>query len=240
MMIFNFLLQAAPVTDSIANAANAVAGTTEVSVTQNISYLDFLLKGGVMIYPLIVLLFFCIYVIIERYLSIKKAIKQDSNLVSEVKMQLKTGRVDNAVMLCSRENTAAGNILRSGVSIIGRPIGEIESVMEQTANVEIAQMEKGLGYLGLISGIAPILGFIGTIAGVIKIFHSISTTGNLNIQTISGGLYEKMISSGAGLVVGVVAYSAYHLFNMMIDGFTLKVQRQTLEIINVIQEPHGN
>ena len=240
MMIFNFLLQVAPVTDSIANAANAAAATTEVSVTQNISYLDFLLKGGVMIYPLIVLLFFCIYVIIERYLSIKKAVKQDSNLVSEVKMQLKTGKLDNAIMLCSRENTAAGNILRSGVSIIGRPIGEIESVMEQTANVEIAQMEKGLGYLGLISGIAPILGFIGTIAGVIKIFHSISTTGNLNIQTISGGLYEKMISSGAGLVVGVVAYSAYHLFNMMIDGFTLKIQRQTLEIINVIQEPHGN
>ncbi len=235
------MLQATPVTDTLAKAANAVAGTAEVSVTENISYLDFLLKGGIMIYPLIVLLFFCIYVIIERYLSIKKATKQDSNLLSEVKLQLKTGKIDNAVMLCGRENTAAGNILRSGVSIIGRPIGEIESVMEQTANVEIAQMEKGLGYLGLISGIAPILGFIGTIAGVIKIFHSISTTGNLNIQTISGGLYEKMISSGAGLVVGVVAYSAYHLFNMMIDGFTLKVQRQTLEIINVIQEPqNGN
>ena len=240
-MIFNFLLQAAPVTaDTLATAATAAA-TTDVSVTENISYLDFLLKGGIMIYPLIVLLFFCVYVIIERYLSIKKATKQDTNLLSEVKMQLKTGRIDNAIMLCSRENTAAGNILRSGVSIIGRPIGEIESVMEQTANVEIAQMEKGLGYLGLISGIAPILGFIGTISGVIKIFHTISNTGNLNIQTISGGLYEKMISSGAGLVVGVVAYSAYHLFNMMIDGFTLKVQRQTLEIINVIQEPqNGN
>ena len=92
-------------------------------------------------------------------------------------------------------------------------------------------------FLGLISGIAPILGFIGTISGVIKIFHTISNTGNLNIQTISGGLYEKMISSGAGLVVGVVAYSAYHLFNMMIDHFSLKVQKQTLEIINVIQQP---
>lgn len=241
MMISNFLLQATPVTDTLANAAAAAANTTDVSVTENISYLDFLLKGGVMIYPLIVLLFFCMYVIIERILSIRKATKQDNNLLSEVKMQLKTGRIDNAIMLCSRENTASGNILRSGISIIGRPIGEIESVMEQTANVEIAQMEKGLGYLGLISGIAPILGFIGTISGVIKIFHTISNTGNLNIQTISGGLYEKMISSGAGLVVGVIAYSAYHLFNMMIDAFTLKVQRQTLEIINVIQEPqNGN
>ncbi len=240
MTILNFFLQAAPVVDSLSNAATNAA-TTEVSVTENISYLDFILKGGIMIYPLIVLLFFCIYVIIERFLSIKKAAKQDTNLVSEIKSQLHAGKLDNAIMLCSRENTASGNILRSGIALIGRPIGEIESVMEKTANIEIAQMEKGLGNLGLISGIAPILGFIGTISGVIKIFHTISNTGNLNIQTISGGLYEKMISSGAGLVVGVVAYSAYHLFNMMIDGFALKVQKQTLEIINVIQEPqNGN
>ncbi|WP_317046082.1 MotA/TolQ/ExbB proton channel family protein [Flavobacterium psychrotolerans] len=240
MVILNFILQANPVTDTIANAV-ANPASTEVSVTENISYLEFLLKGGVMIFPLILLLFFCVYVIIERYLSIKKAAKQDVNLLNDIKMQLKTGKLDNAIMLCSRENTASGNILRSGISIIGRPIGEIESVMEKTANIEIAQMEKGLTYLGLISGIAPILGFIGTISGVIKIFHTISNTGNLNIQTISGGLYEKMISSGAGLVVGVVAYSAYHLFNMMIDGFALKVQKQTLEIISIIQEPqNGN
>jgi biopolymer transport protein ExbB len=240
MVILNFLLQANPITDSLATAATNPA-TTDVSITENISYLEFLLKGGVMIFPLIVLLFYCVYVIIERYLSIQKASKQDINLVNDIKMQLKAGKLDNAIMLCSRENTASGNILRSGVSLIGRPISEIESAMEKTANIEIAQMEKGLGHLGLISGIAPILGFIGTISGVIKIFHTISNTGNLNIQTISGGLYEKMISSGAGLVVGVIAYCAYHLFNMMIDNFTLKVQRQTLAIINVIQEPqNGN
>ena len=239
MTILNFLLQASPVTDTIANTADALNSTT-VGVTEQISYLDFLLKGGFMIYPLIALLFFCIYVIIERFLSIQKMTKQDANLMSDVKQQLQNGRLENAVMLCSRENTSSGTILRSGVSIIGRPITEIESVMERTAELEIAKMEKGLGYLGLISGIAPILGFIGTISGVIKIFHTISNTGNLNIQTISGGLYEKMISSGAGLVVGVIAYSAYHLFNMMIDNYTSKVQRQTLDIIKVIQEPHGN
>ncbi|MEY3500984.1 MAG: hypothetical protein RL308_2653 [Bacteroidota bacterium] len=234
-MILNILLQANPVADTLANtAANP---DMNVSVTENISYLDFLLKGGIMIIPIILLLFFCVYVIIERFLSIKKATRQDASLINDVKIQLKSGKIDNAVMMCSRENTASGNIMKSGISIIGRPISEIESVMERTANVEIAEMEKGLGHLGLISGIAPILGFIGTISGVIKIFHTISNTGNLNIQTISGGLYEKMISSGAGLVVGVVAYSAYHLFNMMIDSFSLKVQKQTLEIINVIQQP---
>jgi biopolymer transport protein ExbB len=239
MTLLNFFLQAKPVVDSIANAVATPIGT-EGTVTQNVSYWEFVMKGGIMIIPILILLFFCIYVIIERYLSIKKATKQDTNLIADIKTQLKAGKIDNAVMLCSRENTASGNILKSGVSIVGRPISEIESVMDRTANVEISQMEKGLGNLGLISGIAPILGFIGTISGVIKIFHTISNTGNLNIQTISGGLYEKMISSGAGLVVGVVAYSSYHLFNMMIDNFSLKVQKQTLEIINAIHEPDGN
>jgi biopolymer transport protein ExbB len=240
MSLLSFILQANTLTDSLAAAATSPA-TTEVSVTENISYLEFVLKGGIMIFPIIFLLVYCVYLIIERYLSIKKASKQEANLVNDIKIQLKSGKIDNAILLCSRDNSASANILKSGICLIGRPIGEIESVMEKTANVEIAQMEKGLGHLGLISGIAPILGFIGTISGVIKIFHTISTTGNLNIQTISGGLYEKMISSGAGLVVGVVAYSAYHLFNMMIDSFSLKVQKQTLDIINTIQEPqHGH
>ena len=115
-----------------------------------------------MIIPIIILLFFCIYVIVERYLSIKKATRQDENMINDVRIQLKSGKIDNAIMMCGRGNTASGNIIKSGISIIGRPISEIESVMEKTANVEIAEMEKGLGYLGLISGIAPILGFIGT------------------------------------------------------------------------------
>jgi biopolymer transport protein ExbB len=237
-MLLNLLLQSAPVTDTI--AAASAANTMTAAVPEKISYLDFLLKGGVMIYPLIVLLFFCIYVIIERYLSIKKLTRQDPNLLGDVKQQLKNGKVENALMICNRDTASSAAVLRSGVATIGRPISEIESVMERTAIIEIAKMEKGLGYLGLISGIAPILGFIGTIAGVIKIFHSISATGNLNIQTISGGLYEKMISSGAGLVVGVVAYSAYHLFNMMVDGYTAKVEKQTLDLIHTIQDPNGN
>lgn len=235
-MFLNFFLQSSTVVSDTVSNAVANANSTPTT-TDSVSYLDFLLKGGIMIIPIIILLFFCIYVIVERYLSIKKATRQDENMINDVRIQLKSGKIDNAIMMCGRGNTASGNIIKSGISIIGRPISEIESVMEKTANVEIAEMEKGLGYLGLISGIAPILGFIGTISGVIKIFHTISNTGNLNIQTISGGLYEKMISSGAGLVVGVVAYSAYHLFNMMIDHFSLKVQKQTLEIINVIQQP---
>ena len=239
MPILNFLLQTATVTDTLATAAST-ADTTEVGITENISYIEFLMKGGVMIVPIILLLFFCIYIIFERYMSITKLTKQDPHLLKDIRQQLQNGKVDNAMILCTREHTSTGVVLGSGLSRIGRPISEIEAIMDKTATIEIVKMEKNLGYLGLISGIAPILGFVGTILGVIKIFHTISVTGNLNIQTISGGLYEKMISSGAGLIVGVIGYSAYHVFNMMIDRYLARVQEQTLEIINIIQEPDGN
>ena len=238
-MILNFFLQSGAILDSINRVNNGIVG--QASATENTSYLTFVLKGGVLIIPIILLLFFCVYVIIERFIFIKKAVKQSEIFIGELRLQLKTGQVSQAIQVCSNAGSASGNILKSGISIIGRPVSEIESVMEKTANIEIAQMEKGLGYLGLISGIAPILGFIGTISGVIKIFYTISQTENISIGGISGGLYEKMISSGAGLVVGVVAYSAYHLFNMIIDNFSLNVQKQILEIINIIQEPaNGN
>ena len=238
-MILNFFLQSGVILDSINRVNNGIVG--QASATENISYLTFVLKGGVLIIPIIILLFFCVYVIIERFIFIKKAVKQSEIFIGELRLQLKTGQLSQAIQVCSNAGSASGNILKSGISIIGRPVSEIESVMEKTANIEIAQMEKGLGYLGLISGIAPILGFIGTISGVIKIFYTISQTENISIGGISGGLYEKMISSGAGLVVGVVAYSAYHLFNMIIDNFSLNVQKQILEIINIIQEPtNGN
>ena len=238
-MILNFFLQSGAILDSVNRVNNGIVG--QASATENISYLTFVLKGGVLIIPIILLLFFCVYVIIERFIFIKKAVKQSEIFIGELRLQLKTGQLSQAIQVCSNAGSASGNILKSGISIIGRPVSEIESVMEKTANIEIAQMEKGLGYLGLISGIAPILGFIGTISGVIKIFYTISQTENISIGGISGGLYEKMISSGAGLVVGVVAYSAYHLFNMIIDNFSLNVQKQILEIINIIQEPtNGN
>jgi biopolymer transport protein ExbB len=237
-MFSPIFLQVAQPNDSIAKAAeNAIALANK---EESISYLSFVLKGGILIIPILVLLFFCIYLIIEKFLSLKKMTQSNSNLVNELKLHLKTGKIQEAVQVCNRENSATATILRSGIAIIGRPVSEIESIMERTANVTITKMEKGLGYLGLISGIAPILGFIGTISGVIKIFYKISKTENISIGGISEGLYEKMISSGAGLIVGVVAYSGYHLFNMIIDNYASKIQQYILEIISTIQEPHGN
>jgi biopolymer transport protein ExbB len=225
--------------DTLAQAIPAAAPTNP-ALTNEVSVLEFILKGGIFLIPIAILLFYTLYVIIERFLYIHKAAKIDNHLMSDVRNHLLNANIDMAVASAERSGNAQGTIIKEGVLTIGRHINEIESNMERAANIEIGYMEKRLGQLGLIAGIAPTLGFIGTISGVIKIFYSISVTEDISIGNISGGLYEKMISSGAGLIVGIIAYSAYHLFNGKLDAFSLSIQKQVLEFINIIQRPNGN
>lgn len=221
--------------DTIANAASNVV-IEKIATNNEISVLEFILKGGFFLIPISILLFYTFYLIIERYLYIKKVSKIDALLLRDVRDNLRSGKLDMARSIAERNNTASGNVIKEGILVIGRPIVEIESNMDRAADIEIGEMEKHIGQLGLIAGIAPTLGFIGTISGVIKIFYSISVTENISIGNISGGLYEKMISSGAGLLVGIIAYSGYHLLNGKIDNFALKIQKQILEFVNIIQK----
>ena len=221
--------------DTIANAASNVV-IEKIATTNEISVLEFILKGGFFLIPISILLFYTFYLIFERYLYIHKASKIDTLLMRDVRDNLNSGKLDMARSIAERSNTASGNVIKEGIFVIGRPIIEIESNMDRAADIEIGEMEKHLGQLGLIAGIAPTLGFIGTISGVIKIFYSISVTENISIGNISGGLYEKMISSGAGLLVGIIAYSGYHLLNGKVDSFALKMQKQILEFVNIIQK----
>jgi biopolymer transport protein ExbB len=233
--MINFFLQVQ--NDSLTQATGAIIEGTVT--TEEISVLEFILKGGFFLIPIALLLFYTFYLIVERYLYIHKRAVIDPNLIRDIRDNLNAGNLDAAVSIADRNNTASGYVLREGILTIGRPIAEIETNMERAANIEVGEMEKKLGQLGLIAGIAPTLGFIGTISGVIKIFYSISQTEDISIGNISGGLYEKMISSGAGLVVGIIAYAAYHLFNGKIDGFALGIQKQVLDFVNIIQRPNG-
>lgn len=221
-------------TDTIANVRSNVV-IEKIAPNTEISVLGFILKGGFFLIPIAILLFYTFYVIIERYLYITKASKIDNRLMQDVGDKLNTGNIELARTIVERSDTAASNVLKEGVLVIGRPIAEIEANMDRVIDIEIGEMESRLGHLGLIAGIAPTLGFVGTISGVIKIFYSISVTENISIGNISGGLYEKMISSGAGLIVGIIAYSAYHILNGKIDDFALKIQKQILAFVNIIQ-----
>ena len=221
-------------------AQNTAEVLEKKPIDTEISVLEFAFKGGVFLIPIAILLFYTIYLIAERYIYINKATKSDAYLLKEVKTHLNNGNVTLAVGAAERFDNATARVVKEGILTIGRPIGEIESNMERAAQIELGEMERKMGHLGLIAGMAPTLGFVGTIGGVIKIFYSISITEDISIGNISGGLYEKMISSGAGLIVGLFAYAGYHLLNGKIDHFMLNVQKQVLEFVNIIQRPNGN
>jgi biopolymer transport protein ExbB len=192
------------------------------------------MKGGFIMIPILLLSIFSIYLFIERFLYIRKTTIVDQALVFNIIDELRNKRSEDALAHSRNIDTSLGRILESGLSQGGKTPQEMENYMEATANLEISEMEKNTGYLGIIAGIAPMLGFIGTIAGVIKIFYNISLADNISIGIIAGGLYQKMICSGTGLIVGVIAYSCYHYLQMMIDRYSIDMQRQVNEVIKVL------
>lgn len=196
------------------------------------SWFDLVTKGGLIMIPILLLSFISIYIFIERYLYINRVATINSILVPNVIRELADGHADRALIHAQNDPSAVGRIMESGLAKIGKSSRDVESNLESATNLEITKMEKNTGYLGIIAGIAPMLGFIGTISGVIKIFYSISLADNISIGIISGGLYQKMICSGAGLIVGVISYAAYHILQMKIDRYTISLQENLLNFIN--------
>lgn len=195
---------------------------------------ELLMKGGYIMIPIILLSIFSIYLFIERFIYIRRSSVIDETMVSNVITGIRDKKNEEALNSARYSNTSLGRILESGLDIRAKSTKDAETYMEATANLEISVMEKDTGYLGIIAGIAPMLGFIGTISGVIKIFYNISLADNISIGIIAGGLYQKMICSGTGLIVGVIAYAAYHYLQMMIDRFSIDMQRQVNEVVKAL------
>jgi biopolymer transport protein ExbB len=196
---------------------------------------ELIIKGGVIMIPIGFLSLLSIYFIIERWVYINQAFKIEANFIANLNDLLGKGDIKAAKAYCQRLNTPISRVIEKGVNRIGKPIKDIESAMESAAGIESDKLEKNLGFLGLTAGIAPMLGFIGTISGIIKIFYNISVSDNISIGIIAGGLYEKMITSGAGLIVGVLAYAGYHILNNRIDRFNHKLQINAIEFIDILE-----
>ncbi|MFN0047785.1 MAG: MotA/TolQ/ExbB proton channel family protein [Cytophagales bacterium] len=210
--------------------------TPEANSTTDITLIDLVMKGGIIMIPIFVLSFISIYIIVERILAIKKAGKNANNLLATITPAIKSGDVNTAKSLLRKEDSSIALILTKGLSKIGNPIKQIENAMEATGKLEVMKLEKGLAILGIVASIAPMLGFVGTISGVIKIFYNISLADNISIGLIAGGLYEKMVTSAAGLIVGIIAHTGYHYINMMIENMVLKMETTSLEFTELLSE----
>jgi biopolymer transport protein ExbB len=201
---------------------------------EGLNFLELVFKGGLVMVPIGLLSVITIYLIIERFIFIQKSSKLEANFLNNLKDLLAKGDLKAARAFCQRVNSPISRVIEKGVMRIGKPIKDIESSIESMGSLETSNLEKNLNWLGIIAGIAPMLGFIGTISGIIKIFYNISVSDNISIGLIAGGLYEKMITSGAGLVVGVVAYTGYHLLNTLIDKFNTKLERTAVDFIDIL------
>lgn len=232
-----FLLQIdtlTPITDTTSAAASAVS---TMPTAEELRFIDLLFKGGWVMIPLVLLAFIALVIFVERYLTIRKASKDEMNLMMQVRQNIKSARLESALALCRNSNTPLGRMLEKGLIRIGRPIKDIEGAIENVGKLEVSKLEKNISILGIIAGIAPMLGFVGTIIGVITIFHEVSVKGIIEIGTISGGLYMKMITSATGLIVGIIAYVLYHILNIMVDRIILKMETDAIEFIDLLEEP---
>lgn len=222
-----------PLTDTAANAVSALQANTQ----EELSLFQLLTLGGWVMIPLGILALLGLVIFFERYLTLRKASQNESQLTMQVRSSIKTGNLDSAIAICKSSNTPLGRMLQKGLLRIGRPIKDIEGAIENVGKLEVSKLEKNIGILGVIAGIAPMLGFVGTIIGVIAIFHDVSVKGVIEIGTISGGLYIKMVSSATGLIIGIIAYILYHILNAMVDRVVLKMETDAIEFIDLLEEP---
>lgn len=187
--------------------------------------------------PICILFFLGLVIFIERYITIRNASKFDKNLLAQVKSNIMSGKLESALAVCRSSSSALGRMLEKGLLRVGRPIKDIEAAIENVGKLEVARLEKNINILGIVAGIAPMMGFVGTIFGVIQIFHEVELSGGIDIASVSGGLYVKMISSASGLTIGILAYIGYHILNMMVERLILRMETDAVEFIDLLDEP---
>ncbi len=220
------------------DSVNAVQQqAVQLATDENLNLIQLLMKGGWIMIPIVFLLFLALVIFFERYITIRKASRSDSGLLSQIKSNVMSGRLDAAIAVCRSSNSALARMLQKGLARVGRPIKDIEGAIENAGKLEVSKLEKNINILGIVAGIAPMLGFVGTIFGVIQIFRDVEMAGGIDIGSVSGGLYVKMIASASGLTVGILAYIGYHVLNMMVERLILRMETDSVEFIDLLDEP---
>jgi biopolymer transport protein ExbB len=234
--MLGIILQAVVGADSLTTPVAEAAAEAQTKV-DTLNLWQMVQQGGFLMIPIGLLSLITIFLFVERYIVLKRAGKSPENLLNNVRDQIHGGNINSALMLCKSSNTPDARMLEKGISRIGLKVDEIEKAMEGVGKKELSRIEKNVGILAVIAGISPMFGFVGTITGVIKIFYNISLQDNISIGAISGGLYEKMITSAAGLVVGILAFVLYHVLNYQVDRIAKRMEATGLDFIDMLHEP---
>ncbi len=212
--------------------------TANATVPESLSLWDLCLSGGWIMIVLAVLLLAGVYITIERAIIVAKASRQDETFMKRIRDYIHDGEIDAAKELCRNSDTPYGRLIGKGISRIGRPMNDVLVTIENTGNMEIASLSKGLPWLATIAGAAPMLGFLGTVIGMVESFYAIAASGNsAQIGDFAGGIYTALVTTVAGLIVGIVAMFAYNYLVARVNKVMNMLEARTMDFMDLLNEP---
>lgn len=219
------LLQTVEPAEAVANEAS-------------LNLFDLAVKGGWIMIPLVLLGILAIYIFFERLLVIRKASYKDTTFMDKIKDYINEGKIDAAITLCKNTDTPYSRMIEKGISRLGRPMNDVSVAIENVGNIEIGKLERGMSLLATIAGGGPMIGFLGTVAGMIEAFFNMANAGNnVDISLLSNGIYVAMVTTVAGLVVGIIAYFAYNYLTSKVDEVVNNMEARSVEFMDILNAP---
>ena len=228
------LLLQAQMEQAVTEVAENPVLTEVVEVANEMNLWDMAVKGGWIMIVLALLSVLCVYIFVERLMVIRKAAKVDPMFMERIRDYVKTDEMKSAINYCRVTNSPMSNMIEKGLERLDRPAAEVQATLENAGNLEVAKLEKGLSIMATISGGAPMIGFLGTVLGMVKAFWGMANAGNnIDITLLSSGIYEAMITTVGGLVVGIIAMFAYNYLVSRVDDVTNMLEAQTLAFMDL-------
>lgn len=213
--------------------------TANNAVPDSVSVMELLMNGGWAMIPIFLLSLVAVYIFVERLMTIKRAAKTPNQFIDKIKALVLKGDMSGARLLCSQTDTPVAKMIEKGISRIGSPLKNIEVSIENVGKIEIYKLEKNLPLMATISGVAPMIGFLGTVTGMIKAFIAIAQEeGSVSPKLLSAGIYEAMITTAAGLFVGILAYLMYNYLVTQVQKVIHKMEYNSIDFIDLLQEPN--
>ena len=225
--------------DTLAAVQDTVAMVEETVVENSINLLTMAEYGGWIMIVLALMLAFGIYLFIERMVVLTKATKEDKTFMNRIRDYIKEGKIDSAIKLFRKEDTPSAHMIEKGITRIGRPMQDVQVAIENVGNLEVSKLEKGLVLMATIAAGAPMLGFLGTVLGMIQTFFNMAqnASGVIEISSLSEGMYQAMVTTVGGLIVGILAMFAYNLLVSRIDRVVRQLESRTMEFMDLLNEP---
>ena len=228
------MIQIDNITDSIAATASQAAPVP----APELSVWNLCLQGGWLMIPLAVLSLVSIYILVERAIAIHRASAEDASFMQRIRDYIHSGNFDSARNLCRSTDTPYARLIEKGISRIGRPMNDVMTAIENTGNIEVSRLERGLPWLATTAAGAPMLGFLGTVIGMVQAFFQIASAGNsAGISQFADGIYTALVTTVAGLIVGVIALFAYNYLVARINRVMTGLEAKTMEFMDLLNEP---